>query len=188
MGNNRKKSKIVNRATERKTKYEQIKDDTGLQQYGRVIGKHGNCLFKVFCEDMKERTFSVRRGLKKSKVFINMGDYILISFNNYPVDTYKTLSEYEQSHVTCEPEINLSTNKSSGYILCKYADATMRKFVKNKTACDDFYKTISQLQYSNGLASTNIEGDDTITPDIGFEFCESHDIEHDDEPLNIDNI
>lgn len=58
--------------------YERLED----QMYARVIKVLGNCNLLVFCNDGRERICHIRGNMRK-KVWINVGDIVLISIRDY---------------------------------------------------------------------------------------------------------
>ena len=79
-GKNYKKSKNSSGQTEPEF-IERAED----QLYARVIKLLGNCNILVFCNDNKRRICHIRGGLRK-KVWLNVGDLVLISLREFLKD------------------------------------------------------------------------------------------------------
>ena len=80
-GKNYKKSKHSN---DEPVIYERQED----QMYARVIKVLGNCNLIVYCNDGRERLCHIRGSMRK-KVWINPGDFVLISIRDEKVEAGK---------------------------------------------------------------------------------------------------
>ncbi len=108
-GKNYKKSK--NSSGQMEAEFIERADD---QLFGRVIKLLGNCNILVFCNDNKRRLCHIRGGLRK-KVWLNVGDLVLISLREFLKDDKEKygrgdiIDKYDPSHVSKlkkDPEFN----------------------------------------------------------------------------------
>ena len=117
-GKNYKKSKNSNQT---ESDFFERQDD---QLYARVIKLLGNCNVMAFCNDGKRRLCHIRGGLRK-KVWLNVGDLILISLREFAEENSKDsklqkgdiINKYEQEHLSKLKKDKL--NKSFKRIISK---------------------------------------------------------------------
>lgn len=99
-GKNYKKSKNSSGQTE--AEFIERCDD---QLYGRVVKLLGNCNILVFCNDCKRRICHIRGGLRK-KVWLNVGDLVLISLREFLKDDKEKygrgdiIDKYDPAHIS----------------------------------------------------------------------------------------
>ena len=144
-GKNYKKSKSAEDAP---TLYERLED----QMYARVIKVLGNCNLLVYCNDGRERIVHIRGNMRK-KVWISVGDIVLISIREYGKES--------------------PTEVGRGDVCAKYEHSVIHKLrQKDDTINPKLFEILE-----NDKSSKNIPAEDVFL----FEGGESNESEEGDE-------
>jgi translation initiation factor 1A len=112
------------------------------QQIARVIKVLGNCNVQCYCNDNAVRICHIRGGMQK-KVWINIGDIILISLRG---------------------DTGIEEGKERGDVLARYDPRVLSKLKKEE---DVNPKLFLQLENSDGHVLEKIK---ELKEDDGFEF------------------
>jgi len=120
------------------------------QMYGRVLKLLGGCNAMVFCNDNKERLCHIRGNMRR-KVWIDVGDIVLVSLRDHSDTDYKE-----------------SINR--GDICAKYDQRVIYRLQhKDKTINPKLFQSIESHDL-NGSRQGNIPDEDGF----GFEFDDVH--------------
>lgn len=151
-GKNYKKGK---HADDEPTIYERLED----QMYARVLKVLGNCNLLVFCNDGRERICHIRGNMRK-KVWINVGDIVLISIRDFGKEEAGKMGR--------------------GDVCAKYDQAVIQKLRQR----DD---TISPFLFNNleSIESNERTKNVIVENDGGFEFDE--DVKNDNDSNSSDD-
>ena len=76
-----------------------FKDITQFQEYAQVTKTLGNKRFELTCFDGKTRLGHARGSLKKKKVFVKLGDVVLVSLREFEDAKCDILDVYTQKEV-----------------------------------------------------------------------------------------
>lgn len=76
-----------------------FKNILDLQEYGQVLKALGNGRFEVNCFDGKTRLAHARGSLKKKKIFIKVGDVVLMSLREFEDAKCDILYQYKPKEV-----------------------------------------------------------------------------------------
>ena len=93
-GNKAKKAKKV---TVEISRILEFKEDG--QEYGQITKTLGGARFEINCFDKKQRLGHSRGALKKKKVFVKMGDIVLVSLRDYQDEKCDILMVYNPKEV-----------------------------------------------------------------------------------------
>ena len=80
-GNKTKKQK--NNPGEKAERKLELKDPLELQEYAQVMKAYGNGRYEAECFDGKQRLAHARGNLKKKKVFVKVGDVVVVSLREF---------------------------------------------------------------------------------------------------------
>ena len=92
----KKQKKPSDNAVERELVF---KDITQFQEYAQVTKTLGNKRFELTCFDGKTRLGHARGSLKKKKVFVKLGDVVLVSLREFEDAKCDILDVYTQKEV-----------------------------------------------------------------------------------------
>ena len=92
----KKQKKVPNDGQERALVLKNVLD---LQEYGHVIKAYGNGRYEVSCFDGKTRLAHARGNLKKKKVFIKVGDIIILSLREFEDNKCDILYQYNPKEI-----------------------------------------------------------------------------------------
>jgi translation initiation factor 1A len=155
-GKNYKKGKHID---DQPIIYERLED----QMYGRVLKLLGGCNVLVYCNDNRERICHIRGNMRK-KVWISVGDIVLISIRD--LDKSK----------------NSTNDIERGDICAKYDQKVIYRLKeKDNTINDKLFINIEKNECS-GHKNNNLIGDDNT----GFIFEENDNTIHSED--SDDNI
>ncbi len=97
-GNKTKKQKKTgNDESDRPLVFKNVLD---LQEYGQVLKALGNGRFEVNCFDGRTRLAHARGSLKKKKIFIKVGDVVLMSLREFEDAKCDILYQYKPKEVS----------------------------------------------------------------------------------------
>ena len=108
----KKQKKVVDDFVERELVFKNIED---YQEYGQVTKILGNKRFDVNCFDNKQRLAHAGGSLKRKKVFVKLGDVILVSIRTFEDSKCDILHVYNQKEVKRLKNLNeIPNNITSG--------------------------------------------------------------------------
>lgn len=87
----KKTKKVEDDKQERELVFKNVED---FQEYGQVQKLLGNCRCEVLCFDGLTRLGHMRGNLRKKKIFIKMGDIVLLSIREFEVTKCDILYQY----------------------------------------------------------------------------------------------
>jgi translation initiation factor 1A len=123
------------------------------QLYARIVKLLGNRNLLAYCNDNKTRICHIRGSMRK-KVWINIGDLVLISVRDFEKDLQQSGKEYERADVVAKYDVeHLSKLK-------KMPDINQKLFLQLETADGTLLKEI-------GKREDNVE---QSLDDLGIEF------------------
>lgn len=99
----KKQKKVVDDIVERELVFKNIED---FQEYGQVTKILGNRRFEVNCFDNKTRLAHAGGGLKRKKVFVKMGDVILVSLREFEDSKCDILHVYNKKEINRLKKLN----------------------------------------------------------------------------------
>lgn len=149
------------------------------QQYARVIKVLGNMNTLAYCNDNKTRLCHIRGSMRK-KVWINIGDLVLISVRDFEKDLSQSGKDYERGDIVAKYDHeHLSKLK-------KMPDINQKLFLQLETADGTLLKEIG----------TRDDNKAEVLDDYGIEFDYSEQkdekkeeqSEDSDKELDIDDI
>jgi translation initiation factor 1A len=161
-GKNYKKSKNSNQT---ESDFFERQDD---QLYGRIIKLLGNCNVMVFCNDGKRRLCHIRGGIRK-KVWLNVGDIVLVSLREFAEENAKDsklqkgdiINKYEQEHMS-----KLKKDPYFNQVLLNQVE----KLADDSDAWDKImYKPSDAGLLAEGMSSGNDDGFEFDTGEVGGE-------------------
>lgn len=91
-GKNKKKGKKFVE-TKRELEFKQEGED-----YGQSIRLLGDCRIEILCSDGKKRSGHIKGSMRK-KIFVNMGDIVLVSLNQYEDDKCDIVLKYTDDEI-----------------------------------------------------------------------------------------
>ena len=92
----KKQKKIKPEQTERKLEFKDVLD---FQEYAQVLKVYGNNRYEASCVDGKTRLAHARGNLKKKKVFVKLGDVVLVSLREFEDAKCDIIYVYNQKEV-----------------------------------------------------------------------------------------
>ena len=108
----KKQKKVVDDFVERELVFKNIED---YQEYGQVTKILGNKRFDVNCFDNKQRLAHAGGSLKRKKVFVKLGDVILVSIRTFEDSKCDILHVYNQKEIKRLKNLNeIPNNITSG--------------------------------------------------------------------------
>ena len=158
------------------------------QMYARVIKNLGSRNMLAFCNDNKTRLVHVRGAMRK-KVWINIGDIVLISMRDFEKDISQTGKEYEKGDILAkyDPE-HLSKLK-------KMPDINEKLFMQLETQDGTVLAALGSQEASKRKIVSNAEEDYGIEFDYDEEEKkpdekqnEKDDVWDSDKDIDIDDI
>lgn len=178
-GKNYKKSKHVS-AGVKPTMIERQSD----QMYGRIIRNLGQCRLLVYCNDNRTRMCHIRGSMRK-KVWLGLGDMVLISKREFEKKPGVDSSELENGDIVAKYDPDLLST------LRKLPDINKRLFMRLETMDGNVLEEIGKKK-ENELPGIEDDEDETILFDrdedeTDGEGKKSKD-EEDDKDIDIDDI
>ena len=107
-GGGNKKKKQVNKDQDDLRKPIIFKDE--LQMYAKAIKSFGSCRFEVLCEDGHTRLAHVRGNMRK-KVWIRVGNIVLVSIREYQDSRVDIISRYHDHEVATLVQLKELSNE-----------------------------------------------------------------------------
>ena len=148
------------------------------QMYARIIKVLGNRNLLAYCNDNKIRLCHIR-GTMRKKVWINIGDIVLVSMREFEKDVSQTGKQYEKADVVAKYDME-HLNK-----LKKMEDVNKKLFMQLETADGSLLAEIGKREdigNTERIEDFGIEFEGEATQN-GNEKEESS-----DEELDIDDI
>lgn len=96
-GKKNKKQKHVSEPGDRKL---ELKDESDLQEYAQIIKAYGSNRYEANCFDGKTRLAHSRGNLKKKKIYIKVGDVVMISLREFQDEKCDIIYVYNPKEVT----------------------------------------------------------------------------------------
>lgn len=124
------------------------------QLYARVIKVLGSLNMLVYCNDNKTRLCHVRGSMRK-KVWINIGDIVLVSLREFEKDAEKTTKSYEKGDILAKYDASHMGK------LKKLPDINQKLFMTLETTDGTVLAEIGKREASGNLISEE---------DCGIEF------------------
>ncbi len=168
-GKNYKKSKS---AEDTPILYEKLED----QMYARVIKVLGNCNLLAYCNDGRERIVHIRGSMRK-KVWISVGDIVLISIREYGKES--------------------PTEMGRGDVCAKYEHSILHKLrQKDETINPKLFEILENDRASKNIPAEDVflfegEGDDSEESEESEEetrFPKNRLQQREEDDFNIDDI
>jgi len=96
-GNKTKKQKKVN--PDKEDRKIDLKDVLEFQEYAQVLKVFGNSRYEANCFDGKVRLAHARGSLKKKKVFVKLGDVVIVSLREFEDAKCDIIHVYNQKEI-----------------------------------------------------------------------------------------
>lgn len=120
-GNKAKKQK--NNPVQKSERRLELRDPLEFQEYGQVMKAYGNGRYETECFDGKSRLSHARGNLKKKKVFVKVGDVIVVSLREfednkcdiiyvYNIKEVKLLKKIGEIPLTVVEDMNVNNEES----------------------------------------------------------------------------
>lgn len=176
-GKNYKKSKHVS------TGFKPIMIDRQPDQmYGRIIRNLGQCRLLVYCNDNRTRMCHIRGSMRK-KVWLGLGDMVLISKREFEKAPAVGTEELENGDIVAKYDADLLSS------LRKLPDINKRLFMRLETMDGKILEEIGKKN-ENDLPDPDDEeeNDDVIVFDEDADEEGKEKKEEEEKEINIDDI